>query len=159
MVIKKMIQKITAICKKNSVEIQNSSFRLNRHTSLYTPKTLRRGNTTLQRVNSFCGLQTVFNPYCQIHGCRALGSDSAVEEILKVQISLPLKFFKYCKVFRLFSFLYFRRQLKIIWQIQKVKGDLKRTSRKKNNDGSKDIGKRLQKEPLLIDVLIMHFFC
>ncbi|VDD85848.1 unnamed protein product [Enterobius vermicularis] len=92
MVIKKMIQKITAICKKNSVEIQNSSFRLNRHTSLYTPKTLRRGNTTLQRVNSFCGLQTVFNPYCQIHGCRALGSDSAVEEILKVQISFEGRF-------------------------------------------------------------------
>uniref|UniRef100_A0A0N5ALK3 Voltage-dependent T-type calcium channel subunit alpha n=1 Tax=Syphacia muris TaxID=451379 RepID=A0A0N5ALK3_9BILA len=64
---------------------------LNRHTSLYTPKISRRSNCGLQRVNSFCGLQTVFNPYCQIHGCRALATNRAVEEIIKFWLKIYWK--------------------------------------------------------------------
>ncbi|TMS36584.1 hypothetical protein L596_003717 [Steinernema carpocapsae] len=54
--------------------------RLNRHTSLVLPTSIRSfehqgiDSTALQRqrMNSWCGLHTFFNPHCPIHGRRAL---------------------------------------------------------------------------------------
>uniref|UniRef100_A0A1I8A0L3 Voltage-dependent T-type calcium channel subunit alpha n=1 Tax=Steinernema glaseri TaxID=37863 RepID=A0A1I8A0L3_9BILA len=54
--------------------------RLNRHTSLVLPTSARYSEpysndhsvTQRQRMNSWCGLHTFFNPHCPIHGRRAL---------------------------------------------------------------------------------------
>ncbi|KAH7711781.1 Protein CCA-1 a [Aphelenchoides avenae] len=67
--------------------------RFNRHASLMLPATRQpkspaEPHPSRQRINSWCGLRTVFNPNCPIHGPRALIETYAREKFLKASQEL-----------------------------------------------------------------------